>query len=85
MTPVATVNKLPAKKNKVSELETNTSNIITIGNTNKKTIQAQAKLMSIASGLKKNILPKTHLEINEIYKRRLNKYLNFISLYGENN
>ena len=44
-----------------------------------------AKLMSIASGLRKSILPETHKDINEIYKRRLNKYLSLIATHGENN
>ena len=48
-----------------------------------KQITVFAKLMSIASGLKKNILPKTHEHINQIYTQRLNKYLNLIATHGE--
>jgi hypothetical protein len=44
-----------------------------------------AKLMSVASGLRKNILPRTHSEINNIYQKRLNKYLNLIAIHGEGN
>jgi len=41
--------------------------------------------MSIASGLRKKILPKSHQDINAIYKRRLDQYLNLVSIHGENN
>lgn len=41
--------------------------------------------MSIASGLKKSILPRTHEEINIIYQRRLSKYLNLVAIHGEGN
>ena len=41
--------------------------------------------MSISSGLRKNILPRTHEEINSIYQKRLTKYLNLVAIHGENN
>ena len=51
----------------------------------KKQIDVFAKLMSISSGLKKNILPRQHQDINSIYKKRLQKYLNLVAIHGENN
>ena len=44
-----------------------------------------AKLMSIASDLRKNILPKQHEQINEIYKQRISNYLSLLAIHGEPN
>ena len=44
-----------------------------------------AKLMLIASDLRKNILPKLHEQINEIYKQRISNYLSLLAIHGEPN
>jgi hypothetical protein len=41
--------------------------------------------MSLSSDIQKNILPSTHNQISSIYKRRLSKYLNLVSIHGERN
>jgi len=41
--------------------------------------------MSIASDLRKNILPKQHSQINEIYKQRISSYLSLLAIHGEPN
>ena len=41
--------------------------------------------MSIASDLRKNILPKQHGQINEIYKQRISNYLSLLAIHGEPN
>jgi len=41
--------------------------------------------MSISSDLKKNILPGMHNRINSIYRKRLTKYLNLVSIHGDRN
>ena len=41
--------------------------------------------MSIASDLRKNILPKQHEQINEIYKLRISNYLSLLAIHGEPN
>ena len=41
--------------------------------------------MSIASDLRKNILPKQHEQINEIYKQRISNYLSLLAIHGEPN
>ena len=41
--------------------------------------------MSIASDLRKNILPKQHEQINEIYKQNISNYLSLLSIHGEPN
>ena len=41
--------------------------------------------MSIASDLRKNILPKQHEQINEIYKQRISNYLSLLAIHGEAN
>jgi hypothetical protein len=45
----------------------------------------QAKLMSISSDLKMNILPGVHKQINAIYRKRLSKYLNLVAINGTTN
>jgi hypothetical protein len=50
-----------------------------------KTAANCSKLMSISSDIQKNILPSTHNQISSIYKRRLSKYLNLVSIHGERN
>jgi hypothetical protein len=50
-----------------------------------KTAANCSKLMSISSDLQKNILPNTHNQISSIYKRRLSKYLNLVSIHGDRN
>lgn len=44
-----------------------------------------AKLMSISSDIKKSILPSVHNRINSIYRKRLAKYLNLVSIHGDRN
>ena len=41
--------------------------------------------MSISSDLQKNVLPSVHNQINQIYKKRLTKYLNLVAIHGERN
>ena len=50
-----------------------------------KHISVQAKLLSLASDLKKNILPKQHEELTNIYKKRISKYLNLLAIHGDSN
>ena len=50
-----------------------------------KQISVQAKLLSLASDLKKNILPKQHRELTSIYKNRIQKYLNLLAIHGDSN
>ena len=41
--------------------------------------------MQIASDLRKNILPRQHEQINEIYKQRIGNYLSLLGIQGEAN
>lgn len=46
---------------------------------------AQKIMMSLSNGIKKSILPKNHEQINNVYKKRLDNYLNLVAVHGENN
>ena len=50
-----------------------------------KHIAVQAKLLSLASDLKKNILPRQHEELTNMYKKRISKYLNLLAIHGDSN
>jgi hypothetical protein len=55
------------------------------GDTETSKTAASAKLMSISSHLKTNILPGMHNRINSIYRKRLTNYLNLVSIHGNHN
>ena len=51
----------------------------------KKPSQMTNQLQSIASDLRNNILPKQHTKVNEVFKQRVENFLQLLQSQGEPN
>lgn len=67
------------------QLQVNPETTVTFQKDRANKTASRARLMSISSDLQKNVLPSVHNQINQIYKKRLTKYLNLVAIHGERN